>query len=51
LIKPAQQVYSRLFSKAKIYRQRSNFLAYIAAQLAAGALAAFVFRFLNPEDK
>ena len=28
----------------------SNFLAYIAAQLAAGALAAFVFRFLNPED-
>jgi aquaporin Z len=28
-----------------------NFLAYIAAQLAAGALAAFVFRLLNPEDK
>jgi len=28
-----------------------NFLAYIAAQLAAGALAAFVFRSLNPEDK
>jgi aquaporin Z len=28
-----------------------NFLAYIAAQLAAGALAAFVFRSLNPDDK
>jgi len=28
-----------------------NFLAYIAAQLAAGALAAGVFRLLNPEDK
>jgi aquaporin Z len=28
-----------------------SFLAYIAAQLAAGALAAFVFRSLNPEDK
>jgi aquaporin Z len=29
----------------------TNFLAYIAAQLAAGALAAFVFRSLNPDDK
>ena len=28
-----------------------NFIAYIAVQLAAGALAAFVFRILNPEDK
>jgi len=28
-----------------------SFFAYIAAQLAAGALAAFVFRVLNPEDK
>jgi aquaporin Z len=28
-----------------------NFLVYIVAQLAAGALAALVFRFLNPEDK
>jgi aquaporin Z len=28
-----------------------NFLAYIAAQLAAGALAAFVFLSLNPDDK
>ena len=28
-----------------------NFFAYIAAQLAAGALAAFIFKTLNPEDK
>ena len=28
-----------------------NFIVYIAAQLAAGALAAFVFKTLNPEDK
>ncbi len=28
-----------------------NFLAYIAAQLAAGAVAAAIFRILNPEDK
>ena len=28
-----------------------NYLGYIAAELAAGALAAFVFKFLNPEDK
>jgi aquaporin Z len=28
-----------------------NFLVYIAAQLAAGALAGVVFRMLNPEDK
>ena len=29
----------------------ANFLVYIAAQLAAGALAALMFRILNPEDK
>jgi aquaporin Z len=29
----------------------ANFVAYIAAQLSAGAIAAAVFRFLNPEDK
>jgi len=28
-----------------------HFFAYIVAELAAGALAAFVFRFLNPTDK
>jgi aquaporin Z len=28
-----------------------NFLAYIVAQLGAGAFAAFVFKVLNPEDK
>lgn len=28
-----------------------NFLAYIAVELFAGALAAFVFKVLNPEDK
>jgi aquaporin Z len=28
-----------------------NYLAYIVAQLGAGALAAFVFKVLNPEDK
>jgi aquaporin Z len=28
-----------------------NFLVYIAVQLAAGALAALVFKVLNPEDK
>ncbi|HEY0258113.1 MAG TPA: MIP/aquaporin family protein [Candidatus Methylacidiphilales bacterium] len=29
----------------------ANFLVYIVAQLIAGALAAFVFKMLNPEDK
>jgi len=29
----------------------SHFLAYIAAELCAGALAAFVFKVLNPDDK
>ena len=28
-----------------------NYLAYIVAQLGAGALAAFVFKVHNPEDK
>jgi aquaporin Z len=28
-----------------------HYLAYIAAELSAGALAAFVFKVLNPEDK
>ncbi len=28
-----------------------NYFAYIVAQLAAGALAAFIFKTLNPEDK
>jgi aquaporin Z len=28
-----------------------NYLAYIAVELFAGALAAFVFKMLNPEDK
>ena len=28
-----------------------HYLAYVAAELSAGALAAFVFRVLNPEDK
>jgi len=29
----------------------TNYLAYIAAELSAGAIAAFVFKVLNPEDK
>jgi glycerol uptake facilitator-like aquaporin len=28
----------------------SNLWIYLAANLAAGALAAFVFRFINPND-
>ena len=28
-----------------------HYVAYIAAELSAGALAAFVFKVLNPEDK